>query len=217
MNKFYTSFHHTVEAAAAVKTEHKVGERELGMDPKSGKPVFVKIGRYGPIAQIGQANPDDKKGKPQFASLMKGQSIETITLDEALKLFDLPRTVGEYEGLEMVAGIGRFGPFIRHNGVFISIPKTLNPLSITPEEAIELIEGKRKKEQERHIKTFTEEPELEILNGRYGPYIAYKGSNYRIPKGTDPATLTLEDCLKIINESAEKPAKKRFPRGKKKE
>lgn len=215
MNKFYTKFHPVVEAAAAVKTEHKVGERELGVDPKSGKPVFVKIGRYGPIAQIGQANPEDKTDKPQFASLMKGQSIETITLEEALKLFDLPRTVGEYESTEMVAGIGRFGPFIRHNGIFISIPKTLNPLSITPEEAIELIEGKRKKEQERHIKTFSEEPELEILNGRYGPYIAYKGNNYRIPKGAEPTSLTLEDCQKIIAETADKPAKKKFIRGKK--
>ncbi|HCC51452.1 MAG TPA: type I DNA topoisomerase [Porphyromonadaceae bacterium] len=218
MNKFYTAFHPIVEAAAAVKTEYKVGERELGIDPKSGKPVFVKIGRYGPIAQIGQANPENKKDKPQFASLMKGQSIETITLEEVLKLFDLPRTVGEYEGEEMVAGIGRFGPFIRHNGVFISIPKTLNPLSITPEEAIELIEGKRKKEQERHIKTFKEEdPDLEILNGRFGPYIAYKGNNYRIPKSTEPASLTLEDCRKIIDEAADKPAKKRFSKGKKKE
>lgn len=218
MNKFYTAFHPIVEAAAAVKTEYKVGERELGIDPKSGKPVFVKIGRYGPIAQIGQANPENKKDKPQFASLMKGQSIETITLEEVLKLFDLPRTVGEYEGEEMVAGIGRFGPFIRHNGVFISIPKTLSPLSITPEEAIELIEGKRKKEQERHIKTFKEEdPDLEILNGRFGPYIAYKGNNYRIPKSTEPASLTLEDCRKIIDEAADKPAKKRFSKGKKKE
>ena len=218
MNKFYKKFHPAVESAASVKTEHKVGERELGIDPKSGKPVFVKIGRYGPIAQIGQANPDDKKDKPQFASLMKGQSIETLTLEEALKLFDLPRTIGEYEGAEMVAGIGRFGPFVRHNSVFISIPKTLNPLSITSEEAIELIEDKRKKEQERFIKTFGEEPEqIEVLNGRYGPYIAFKGSNYRIPKGTEPASLTLEDCRKIIDETGDKPAKKKYSGRKKKD
>jgi DNA topoisomerase-1 len=213
MDKFYQQFHPVVEAASAVKTEHKVGEREVGIDPKSGKPVFVKIGRYGPIAQIGQANPSNKKDKPQFASLMKGQSIETITLEEALKLFDLPRIVGTYEEEEMIAAIGRFGPFIRHNGVFIAIPKTMDPLNITPEEAIELILAKRKKERERHIKTFSEEPELEILNGRYGPYIAYKGSNYRIPKDANPASLTSDDCLKIIEESANKPpAKKRFPR-----
>ena len=218
MNKFYKKFHPFVEAASAVKTEHKVGERELGIDPKSGKPVFVKIGRYGPIVQIGQANPDDKKDKPQFASLMKGQSIETIKLEEALKLFDLPRTIGEYEGSEMIAGIGRFGPFVRHNSSFISIPKTMNPLSITPEEAIELIEGKRKKEQERHIKTFGEEPNLiEIINGRYGPYIASGGNNYRIPKGAEPASLTLEDCRRIIDETADKPAKKKFTGRKKKE
>jgi DNA topoisomerase-1 len=215
MNKFYKVFHPIVETASAVKTEHKVGERELGIDPKSGKSVFVKIGRYGPIAQIGQANPDDKKDKPLFASLMKGQSIETITLDEALKLFELPRTVGKYEGEEMIAGFGRFGPFIRHNGLFISIPKTMNPTSITPEEAIELIEDKRKKEQERHIKTFDEDPEVEVLNGKYGPYIAYKGANYRIPKGADPTSLRLDECRKIIAESAAKPAKKKFP-GKKK-
>jgi DNA topoisomerase-1 len=217
MNKFYKVFHPIVEAVSAVKTEHKVGERELGIDPQSGKPVFVKIGRYGPIVQIGQANPDDKKKKPQFASLMKGMSIETITLNEALKLFELPRMVGEYEGEEMIAGLGRFGPFIRHNGVFISIPKTMNPIGITPEEAITLIEDKRKKEQERQIKTFREDPDVELLNGRYGPYIAYRGSNYRIPKNTDPSSLTLEDCRKIIITSAGKPAKKRFQGKNKKE
>jgi DNA topoisomerase-1 len=207
MNRFYTVFHPIVEAATSVKTEHKVGERELGIDSKSGKPVFVKIGRYGPVAQIGQARPDDSK--PQFASLMKGQSIDTITLEEVLKLFDLPRTVGEYEGEKLIAATGRFGPFIRHNGAFISIPKTLDPLSITPEEAIGLIEEKRKKEQERHIKTFEKDPDMEILNGRYGPYITYKGNNYRVPKGVEPTSLTLEDCLKIVTETVSKPAKKK--------
>lgn len=140
IDKFYKIFHPIVEATAAVKTEHKVGERELGIDPKSGNPVFVKIGRYGPVVQIGAAHADDKEApKPQFASLMKGQSIDTITLEEALKLFDLPRTVGEYEGKVMVAAVGRFGPFIRHDGKFVSIPKDLNPLTITAEEAIALI------------------------------------------------------------------------------
>ena len=147
IDKFYKIFHPIVEATAAVKTEHKVGERELGIDPKSGNPVFVKIGRYGPVVQIGAAHADDKEApKPQFASLMKGQSIDTITLEEALKLFDLPRTVGEYEGKVMVAAVGRFGPFIRHDGKFVSIPKDLNPLTITAEEAIALIEGKRVKD-----------------------------------------------------------------------
>lgn len=217
IDKFYKIFHPIVEATAAVKTEHKVGERELGIDPKSGNPVFVKIGRYGPVVQIGAAHADDKEApKPQFASLMKGQSIDTITLEEALKLFDLPRTVGEYEGKVMVAAVGRFGPFIRHDGKFVSIPKDLNPLTITAEEAIALIEGKRVKDEQRFIKKFEEEPEMEILKGRFGPYISYQKANYRIPKTvTDPTILTLEDCKKIIAEAGEKPAAKKTTRKKK--
>ena len=168
IDKFYKIFHPIVEATAAVKTEHKVGERELGIDPKSGNPVFVKIGRYGPVVQIGAAHADDKEApKPQFASLMKGQSIDTITLEEALKLFDLPRTVGEYEGKVMVAAVGRFGPFIRHDGKFVSIPKDLNPLTITAEEAIALIEGKRVKDEQRFIKKFEEDPEMEIKSQKH--------------------------------------------------
>ena len=214
IDKFYKIFHPIVEATAAVKTEHKVGERELGIDPKSGNPVFVKIGRYGPVVQIGAAHADDKEApKPQFASLMKGQSIDTITLEEALKLFDLPRTVGEYEGKVMVAAVGRFGPFIRHDGKFVSIPKDLNPLTITAEEAIALIEGKRVKDEQRFIKKFEEDPEMEILKGRFGPYISYQKANYRIPKTvTDPTILTLEDCKKIIAEAGEKPAAKKTTR-----
>ena len=206
IDKFYQMFHPIVEAASAVKTEHKVGERKLGIDPKSGNPVFVKIGRYGPIVQIGVAHTEDKEApKPQFASLMKGQSIDTITLEEALKLFDLPRTIGEYEGKVMVAAVGRFGPFVRHDGKFISIPKDLNPLTITSEEAIALIEGKRKKDEQRFIKRFEEELDLEILNGRFGPYISYQGANYRLPKTiAKPEELTLEDCKKIIAEAGEK-------------
>ena len=208
IDKFYKIFHPIVEATAAVKTEHKVGERQLGIDPKSGNPVFVKIGRYGPVVQIGVAHTEDKEApKPQFASLLKGQSIDTITLEEALKLFDLPRTIGEYEGKVMVAAIGRFGPFIRHDGKFVSIPKDLNPLTITPEEAIVLIDEKRKKDEQRFIKKFEEDPEMEILNGRFGPYISYQKANYRIPKTvTDPTTLTLDDCKKIIADAADKPA-----------
>ena len=217
IDKFYKIFHPIVEATAAVKTEHKVGERELGIDPKSGNPVFVKIGRYGPVVQIGAAHADDKEApKPQFASLMKGQSIDTITLEEALKLFDLPRTVGEYEGKVMVAAVGRFGPFIRHDGKFVSIPKDLNPLTITAEEAIALIEGKRVKDEQRFIKKFEEDPEMEILKCRIGPYISYQKANYRIPKTvTDPTILTLEDCKKIIAEAGEKPAAKKTTRKKK--
>lgn len=217
IDKFYKIFHPIVEATAAVKTEHKVGERQLGIDPKSGNPVFVKIGRYGPVVQIGVAHADDKEApKPQFASLMKGQSIDTITLEEALKLFDLPRTVGEYEGKVMVAAVGRFGPFIRHDGKFVSIPKDLNPLTITAEKAIALIEGKRVKDEQRFIKKFDEDPEMEILKGRFGPYISYQKANYRIPKTiTDPTNLTLEDCKKIIAEAGEKPAAKKTTRKKK--
>ena len=217
IDRFYKIFHPIVEATAAVKTEHKVGERQLGIDPKSGNPVFVKIGRYGPVVQIGVAHADDKEApKPQFASLMKGQSIDTITLEEALKLFDLPRTVGEYEGKVMVAAVGRFGPFIRHDGKFVSIPKDLNPLTITAEEAIALIDGKREKDEQRFIKKFEEDPEMEILKGRFGPYISYQKANYRIPKTiTDPASLTLEDCKKIIAEAGEKPATKKATRKKK--
>ncbi|MDR0795714.1 MAG: type I DNA topoisomerase [Tannerella sp.] len=206
LDTFYQFFHPMVIATSAVKTERKVGERQVGTDPASGEPVFVKIGRYGPIAQIGESHNNDKNTpKPRFASLLKSQSIETITLEEVLKLFDLPRLIGEFEGNEMTAGLGRFGPYIRHNSVFISIPKTLNPLSITPQEAIQLIEEKRQKESQRKIKTFDAEPGLEILNGRYGAYIAFNGTNYRIPKNRVAADLSLDDCRKII-ESA--PAKK---------
>ncbi len=210
LDKFYRFFHPIVEKTAAVKTEHKVGERQLGIDPKSGEPVFVKIGRYGPIVQIGQANPNDKKApKPRFASLMKGQSIETISLEEALELFNLPRVIGTFEDKEMTAAIGRFGPFVRHDNQFVSIPKTLSPYSITAEEAIALIEEKRNKEAQRYIKKFEEEPGLEILNGRYGPYITFDKANYRIPKGVEAASLTLEECKKIIAEAGEKPSKRR--------
>ena len=199
LDQFYRFFHPIVEAASAVKTARKVGERLVGKEPKSGEPVYVKIGRYGPIAQIGEGHPEDKEApKPRFASLMKSQSIETITLEEVMKLFDLPRTIGEYEGKEMTAGIGRFGPFVRHNNIYIAIPKNLNPMQITPEETIRLIEEKRKKQSQRHIKTFVEEPGLEILNGRYGAYISFNGKNYRIPKNVVPAEMTLEECRKII-------------------
>ena len=216
IDNFYQVFHPVVEQTAAIRTEHKVGERQLGIDPKSGKPVFVKIGRFGPVAQIGESNAEKDNEKPQFATLLKGQSIETITLEEALKLFELPRTVGEYEGKVVVAAIGRFGPFIRHDGKFVSIPKDKNPISITLDEAIELIQQKREKDENRFIKKFEEDPELEILNGRYGPYIAYKGKNYRIPKtGYTPAEMTLADCMKLVSEADQKPVtKKRVTRKK---
>jgi len=204
LDKFYKLFHPAVTAASAVKTEHKVGERQIGKDPKTGEPVYVKIGRYGPIAQIGDSK-SNKGVKPRFASLLKGQSIETITLEEALKLFELPRVVGEYEGEEVSAGIGRFGPFIKHTSQYISIPKTLNPLTINLEESIKLIEDKRNKEEKRNIKVFANEG-IEVLNGRYGAYIKYANKNYRIPKNTVPEELTVEECKKIIETTVEKPA-----------
>ncbi|MDR2232723.1 MAG: DNA topoisomerase I, partial [Tannerella sp.] len=200
LDKFYKLFHPIVEAASAVKTERKVGERKVGVDPKSGEPIYVKIGRFGPIAQIGEARANDKDGpKPRFATLLKTQSIETITLEEVLKLFDLPRTIGKFEGKEMTVGVGRFGPFVKHNDEYISIPKQFNPLTIKDKEAIKLIEEKRARLNQKMIKTFDEDPELKILNGRYGAYISYNGANYRIPKNRVPAELSMQDCLDIIS------------------
>ncbi|WP_270568487.1 type I DNA topoisomerase [Coprobacter secundus] len=201
IDQFYKLFHPVVKDALEMKMEHKVGERILGTDPKSGKPVSVKIGRFGPLIQIG--TPDDEE-KPQFASLLKGQSMSTITLEEALKLFDLPRTLGDYENKLVSVGIGRFGPYIRHDGKYVSLPKTLEPLSVTLDEAIELIKAKREQESQRLIKSFPEDSELEVLNGRYGPYIAYKKKNYKIPKGTEPKELSFDACMQIIKESDEK-------------
>ena len=201
MKTFYDKFHPSVENTLAIKTEHKVGERILGEDPVSGKPVSVKIGRFGPVAQIGTA---DDEEKPRFAQMKKGQSMETITLEEALELFKLPRTLGEYEGKTVSVGVGRFGPYVLHNKVYVSLPKAADPMTITLEEAEQLILEKRQKEMERHLKKFEEEPELEILNGRYGPYITYKGSNYKIPKDIVPQDLTLKSCLELIKVQNEK-------------
>ncbi len=204
--EFYDLFHPTVEEISQMRTEHKAGERVLGTDPKTGRQVSVKIGRYGPMAQIGT---QDEEEKPLFASLQKSQSIETITLEETLKLFELPRTVGEFREKEVVIGVGRFGPYVRHDGKFVSLPKGADPLEIELEEAIELIEEKEKKDREKIIQIFDAEPDLQVLNGRYGPYIAYKKSNYKIPKKMDPGALTLEECMQIIEESdKDKPAKK---------
>ena len=201
MKTFYDQFHPAVEKTLSIKTEHKVGERMLGEEPGTGKPVSVKIGRFGPVVQIGAA---DDEEKPRFAQMKKGQSMETITLEEALELFKLPRTLGEYEGKTVSVGVGRFGPYIQHNKVYVSLPKTLDPMKVTLEEAEQLILEKRTKEAERHIKKFDEEPELEILNGRYGPYIAYKGNNYKIPKDIVPQDLSLKSCLELVKIQDEK-------------
>ncbi|WP_321439024.1 type I DNA topoisomerase [uncultured Bacteroides sp.] len=203
MKDFYTKFHPAVEKTLAIKTEHKVGERLLGVEPATGKPVSVKIGRFGPVVQIGSA---DDEEKPRFAQMKKGQSMETILLEEALELFKLPRTLGDFEDKTVVIGTGRFGPYARHDAKFISLPKDADPMEITLEEAIELIKAKRIAEAQKIIKTFEEEPELQILNGRFGPYIAYKKTNYKIPKDVVPQDLNLPTCLEIVRLQDEKPA-----------
>ena len=212
---FYKVFHPIVEETANMRMEHKAGERVLGTDPKTGRQVSVKIGRYGAMAQIG--TPDEEE-KPLFASLQKSQSIETITLEETLELFELPRNLGEFRDKEVIVGVGRFGPYIRHNSKFVSLPKDVDPLEIQLDEAIELIEAKEKKDREKIIKIFDNEPDIQVLNGRYGPYIKYQKSNFKIPKGTDPKELTLEDCKKIIEEGgkdAKAKSKKKAPATKK--
>ena len=179
ISNFYQDFEPQVERTLNEKTEHRVGERELGVDPKSGKPVSVKIGRFGPVVQMGTPSDDEK---PQFANLTKGQSIETITLEEALELFKLPRTLGELEGQVVKANVGRFGPYVQLGKLFVSIPKGEDPMDITLERAAELIQEKRLKEEQSHLKQFDEDPDLEVRAGRWGPYIAYKGKNYKLPK-----------------------------------
>ena len=197
IRQFYADFDPLVTRAMEERNELRVGERELGIDPKSGKVVKVRIGRYGPMVQIGTAEEEEK---PLFATLPKDKSMASITLDEALELFKLPRTLGEYEGKPVVANTGRFGPYINHDKKFVSIPKGEDPLEISLERAIELILSKREAEEKSHLKTFDEEPELEIRAGRFGPYIAYKGKNYKIPKAQADraAELTLEECRTII-------------------
>ena len=218
MSDFYTRFHPSVESAMAMKTEHKVGERILGNDPATGRQVSVKIGRFGPMVQIGSADDDEK---PRFSRLGKGQSIETLTLDEALELFKLPRTLGTFEDKPVQVSAGRFGPYISHDGKYYSLPKGADPHETTLDEAIAIIEKKRAEKMptefkdkisddaNRVIKTFDEEPGLKVLNGRYGPYIAFDKKNYKLPKGTDPAALDLDKCREIIKEQDEAPARPR--------
>ena len=204
MKKFYGDFEPEVERTLHAKSEHKVGERLLGNDPASGKPVSVKIGRFGPVVQIGTAEDTEK---PRFAPLKTGQSMEDITLEEALELFKLPRDLGTFEGSHVTVGIGRFGPYVLHTGKYVSLPKTADPMTATLQDAIKLILEKRQAEAERHLKKFAEEPELEVLNGRYGPYLSYKGQNYRLPKAMAGRAkeLTLDECMALIREQDEKP------------
>lgn len=203
IERFYNPFHSKVDSATQT-SERSKGEKILGNHPESGKPVSVKIGRFGPIAQIGEANEEEK---PRFASLLKGQSLETITLEEALDLFRLPITIGQFENDDVVIGVGKYGPYVRHNSKFFSLSKTDDPYTISMDRAIEIILAKRTEQENRNIKQFEEEPELLVLNGRYGPYISYKKKNYRIPKSRKPEELTLDECREII-EKADSRAKK---------
>lgn len=207
MKLFYENFEPEVEKVMNARSEHKAGERELGIDPKSGKPVFVKIGRFGPVVQIGSADDEDK---PRFSQLPTGKSMETITLEEALELFKLPRTLGQFEGSDVVIGAGRFGPYVLHDKKYTSIPKGEDPLTITLDAAINLIQKKRLQEAQRHLKTFEEDAKMEVMNGRYGPYVAYDGKNYRMPKALyDKASeLTYEQCLDIVKNAPEPKRKK---------
>ena len=202
---FYRDFEPMVEKTMSDKMDHKMGERVLGTDPKSGKEVTVKIGRFGPVVQIGSATDSEK---PRFAQLKKDQSIQTITFDEAMDLFKLPRTIGEYEGAEVTIGTGRFGPYVLHNKTYAGLPASYDPMTVTLEEAIELLKQKQQNEEQKHLKQFTEEPELEVLNGRFGPYLRYKGANYKLPKSIENIEdLTVGKCMEII-QAQEKRGKK---------
>lgn len=211
IDKFYKPFHKTVETTLETSTR-SVGERVLGDDPVSGKPITAKIGPYGPMVQIGSKDDEDK---PKFASLQRGQHLELITLEEALELFKLPRDLGVFEDKKVVVSIGRFGPYIRHDSNFISLKKEDNPYKIELDRAIELIEEKREKDLSKTVKIFDEDPEMQILNGRWGQYISYKKKNYRIPKGVKPESLTLKQCLDIIqgNSKTEKTKKAKPKKG----
>lgn len=207
IRSFYDPFHKDVQST--IETADKAtGERELGVHPESGKKMSVRIGRYGPFVQVGENASDENEEKPLYASLRTGQSIETISLEEALELFKLPKVVGEFEGKPMKVAIGRFGPYISHNSAFVSLPKEIDPLDVTEEQAIELIEAKRKKDAERLIKSFPEDETVKVLNGRWGPYIEFGKLNVKIPKDiTDPLTLTYEQC-KALADAMPKDAKK---------
>ena len=198
MRMFYKEFEPTVQRTINSRHEHKAGERILGTDPKSGKPVFVKIGRFGPVVQIGTA---DDREKPTFAQMPKDKSMETISLGEALELFKLPRQIGEISGKPVTIGAGRFGPYVLYDRKYTSLPKDADPMTITLDEAMELIREKQQEDDKKHLKKFAEDTKLEVLNGRYGPYLVYDGKNYRLPKSMHEkaAELTYEECMKVIN------------------
>jgi DNA topoisomerase-1 len=194
---FYGPFRKSVDESLSTKAR-MTGTRQLGSDPATGLPVIVKMSRFGPVVQLGEASPDKK---PRFANLKRDQLLETITLEEALSLFDLPRTVGTFEDSEMVIGLGKFGPYVRHDGKFYSLKKGVDdPYTITEERAVEIIKEKREGDK---MKVINEFGDIRILNGKYGPYITHEKNNYRIPKGSDPLKLTREDCLAIIEKGGQ--------------
>ncbi|MDE5561711.1 MAG: type I DNA topoisomerase [Bacteroidaceae bacterium] len=198
IRKFYEDFEPKVEHSMNSRSEHRVGERLLGTDPQTGEPVMVKIGRFGPVAQIGST---ESSTKPRFAQLKQGQSLETITLEEALELFKLPKVLGDFDGSLVKIGAGRFGPYINIDKTYISIPKELDPLSISLEHAVQMILQYRLDEARKHLKTFEEDPELEVMNGRYGPYLVYRKQNYKLPKNLHDRAeeLSYEECMDVIN------------------
>lgn len=200
---FYTPFQKKVAEAREEAIDKSLTSRELGEDPATGKKVSVRIGKYGPYVQIGDVEDEEK---PRFASLQKGQLMETITLDEAFELFKLPRQVGFFEDKDMVVNVGKFGPYVKHDGKYYSLAKTDDPMSVTEDRLIEIIEEKRLQDSNRTIKEFAEDPEAKVLNGRYGPYIAFGKKNVKIPKGTEPASLTYDQVLKLAAETPDKPA-----------
>ena len=203
LDQFYQKFHQRIESSENINRADVSGARELGTDPATGKTILAKLGRFGPYVQLGEEN-EETGEKPVYASLRKGQFIESISLEDALDLFKLPRIVGTFEDKEMTAAVGRFGPYIRHEGKFYSLPKTLDPMKVTAEEAIALIEAKRKTDAERLIKSFDENPDVQVLNGRYGPYIVVGKKNVKIPKGKEPTELTLQECLDLAEATPEK-------------
>ncbi|QNF34571.1 type I DNA topoisomerase [Adhaeribacter swui] len=206
---FYSGFHETVTSSQNVERSTISGARELGVHPETGKKITARLGRFGPFVQMGEEN-EETKEKPVYASLRKGQFLENITLADALELFKLPRVVGTFEEKDMTAAIGRFGPFIRHDNKFYSLPKTLDPYTVNADEAIQLIESKRKADAEKCIKSFAENPDVQVLNGRFGPYIAVGKKNVKIPKDKVPADLTLEECLTLAEQTPDKPARGGF-------
>ncbi len=204
---FYGSFHERVEATEAIDRSEVDTSRELGKDPKTGRTLLVRLGPYGPMAQIGTTEELEEEEKPKYASLLKGQLLESITFEEAVNLFKLPREVGTYEDKVIVAAIGRFGPYIRHDSKFVSLTGDDDPYAVEQDRAIELIEAKRKADAEKFIKSFDENPEVQVLNGRYGPYIKVGKKNVKIPKDQEPKDLTLKECLDLAEKAPERKAR----------